>query len=521
MCLLITCEYVWGFFACKVGLIFVDCGLSILVISAPFRVLNDRREQYKFCRSVRLGTMGSRGQVSKSAANDLWKKVCRELKQILHPDVYSRWIDVIQPNRLVDHTLILNVDNDFYQSWLEENYVPLIHKAISTVTSEQYDITFEVTSLTGRSAEIDAVLDPSAQKDIKPPKPVKKASRRAIAHANLNPRFTFNNFIIGSSNSFAHAAGLAVAQAPARAYNPLFIYGGVGLGKTHLMVSIGHHVLQNSRAKICYITSEEFLNEYISALTNRSLANFRKKYRNTDLLLIDDIHFLASKERLQEEFFHTFNSLFDARKQIVMTSDRPASEISGLEQRLVSRFEWGLVTELESPDLETRLAILKHRQEQAEHQLPDELLLFIAENIRSNIRRLEGSLIRAISYSSLTGQELTLESLKYLLRDALEQEQKSVLTFADIQRAVADHFDVRLSDMTSKCRQRSVAVPRQIAMYLCRRITKSSFPDIAQAFGKTHATVLHAYRTVDNRMDIDPDTKRSVSTICSALGHAG
>jgi chromosomal replication initiator protein len=323
-----------------------------------------------------------------------------------------------------------------------------------------------------------------------------------------------------ASNSFAHAATLAVAQAPARAYNPLFIYGDVGLGKTHLMQAIGHHVLTTACANVAYVTCEAFVNEYIDALQNRGLVQFRRKYRHTDVLLIDDIHFLASKERMQEEFFHTFNALFDAHKQIVMTSDRPASEITGLEQRLVSRFEWGLVTELEHPDLETRIAILRHKMAQAKIALAPELIAFIAENIRSNVRRLEGALVRAVSYASLTGKILTVENLKYLLRDTLDQEKDEELSFTQIQRAVAEYYDVRVADMASKRRPRSVAMPRQVAMYLCRRLTRSSLPDIANAFSKTHATVLHAYRQIDSRMDVESDLRKDVQTISEKLGKA-
>jgi chromosomal replication initiator protein len=286
------------------------------------------------------------------------------------------------------------------------------------------------------------------------------------------------------------------------------------------MQAIGHHVLSNSRASVHYLSSESLLNEYIRALQDRTLIQFRKKYRSVDLLLIDDIHFLAGKERLQEEFFHTFNTLFDAHKQIVMTSDRPASEITGLEQRLVSRFEWGLVTELEAPDLETRIAILRNKQTPAATKLPDNLLVFIAENIRSNVRRLEGALVRAISYASLTRQPLTIEALKYLLRDSLTQEKQAELTFDSIQRAVAEHYDVRLTDMSSKRRPRDVAVPRQVAMYICRKLTRSSFPEIANAFSKTHATVLHACRAVGNRMDVDAELKTHVDQIIQKLGRS-
>jgi chromosomal replication initiator protein len=441
------------------------------------------------------------------SATELWTKACKHLQELLRPDVYSRWIAVIQPQSLDNNTLTLAVDNDFYQTWLEDNYLPLIKKAIASVSDTEITIAIAV----------------SPHAAIKPEPPRKKTLReRLTKHLRpepaLNPKFTFDTFVIGPSNNFAHAASLAVAQAPARAYNPLFIYGGVGLGKTHLMQAIGHHVLATSRASTCYISSEALLNEYIDALQNRSLVQFRKKYRSADLLLIDDIHFLAGKERMQEEFFHTFNTLFDAHKQIVMTSDRPASEITGLEQRLVSRFEWGLVTELEPPDLETRIAILRHKLTQSQISLPDEFVLFIAENIRSNIRRLEGALVRTVSYASLTGHDLTLESLKYLLRDTLEQEQQMELTFDSIQRAVAEHYDVRLADMTSKRRPQSVAVPRQIAMYLCRRLTRASLPDIANAFSKTHATVLHAYKTIDHRMTLDTELKQGVGQIAEKLG---
>ncbi len=462
--------------------------------------------------------------VKDSKAADIWRRACQHLNEVLHPDVYSRWIAVIAASEVVDRQLVLTVDNDFYQTWLEENYLPLIQSAIASVVDEELQPVFRVAPRQAAPPEAPLPQAAAAPTPTRVELPAGTAgpTRGGGTPVRLNPKFIFDQFIVGPSNNFAHAASLAVAQAPARAYNPLFIYGGTGLGKSHLMQAIGHHVQTTSRGKICYVTSEAFLNEYIDCLQNRGLVAFRKKYRHSDLLLIDDIHFLASKERLQDEFFHTFNALFEARKQIVMTSDRPASEIAGLEQRLVSRFEWGLVTELERPDLETRLAILKHKQQQAQVDRPldDALLMFIAQHVSSNIRRLEGALIRAISYASLTGRALTLESLQYLLRDTLEKEQQGELTLAGIQRAVADHYDMRLTDMSSKGRQRSISGPRQVAMYLSRRMTPHSFPDIANAFGKTHATVLHAYKTVDNRMDVDPDLRRSIQQISQKLGRS-
>lgn len=447
-----------------------------------------------------------------SEAVALWHRACEILKTKLHGDLYDRWIAVIEPRELKENVLTLSVGNDFYQSWLEEHYLPLMTDAVRLSASAPISIAFVV----------DNTMTPASE----PAQPARTKGRRSSRDKTallcstrpLNPKFTFDEFIVGPSNSFPHAAALAVAQAPARAYNPLFIYGPTGLGKTHLMQAIGHYVMSKSHATVCYVSCEEFTNEYIDALQNRSLHLFRKKYRTADLLLIDDIHFLIGKEQLQQEFFHTFNALFDAHKQIVISSDRPACEITSLEERLVSRFEWGQVTELESPDVETRIAILRHKMSQARVTLPQEFITFIAQNIKANIRRLEGALVRTISYTSLTGRTLDIEGLRNLLRDMLDVEKQEELTFDRIQRTVAEHYDVRIADMTSKRRPANVAIPRQIAMYLCRSLTPASLPDIANAFSKTHATVLHAYRTVENRMDVDSDLRDSVHAIAKRLG---
>ena len=454
--------------------------------------------------------------MNQQTANQIWNQATEHLKSVLHPDVFARWIAVIKPLEIKNGTLYLGVHNNFYQTWLEDNYLPLIQNALKVVHSADLSIEFKVAS--------DQCTLPIQEEHEKEPE---VSSRNRILREklakkqpenHLNPLFTFDEFIVGPSNNFAHAASLAVAQAPARAYNPLFIYGGSGLGKTHLMQAIGHHVLKTSRTSVTYISSEAIMNEYIDALTNKTIVQFRKKYRNTDLLLIDDIHFLAGKNQLQEEFFHTFNALFDAHKQIVMTSDRPAREIIGLEQRLVSRFEWGLVTELEPPDLETRIAILRYKQSQMKVTLPEEVISFIAENIKSNVRSLEGALKTTIAYASLPGNQLSIDKLRHLLRDMLEKEKEVEISFESIQRAVADYYDVRLADMTSKYRQRSIALPRQVAMYLCRRLTSYSLPDIANAFGKTHATILHAFKTVSNRMDVDPSLRSQVIAIAQKMG---
>lgn len=448
-----------------------------------------------------------------SSASQLWNQACAQLQATLHADVYSRWIGVIDAIDLVDDTLTLGVDNDFYQSWLEENYLPLIQKALQTVTGVEYTIVFTVRAQ--HYVEEPSPVIPKKRLSIKE----RLTSRKPDFKPELNPKFTMDRFVVGPSNNFSHAAAVAVAEAPAKAYNPLFIYGGTGLGKTHLMQAIGHTVLANGRARnICYVTCEALLNAYIDALQKRSLPDFRKRYRTADLLLIDDIHFLAGKDRIQEEFFHTFNALFDSHKQIIMTSDRPAAEISGLEQRLVSRFEWGLVTELEEPDFETRMAILQSKRQQMNVDIGHDLITFIAQNVRSNVRRLEGALVRAISFSSLTRQPLTLESLQHLLRDTLEQQKQEDISLSSIQRAVAAHYDIRVADMSSTQRPRSIAVPRQVAMYLCRELTPASLPDIGNAFDKTHATVLHAHKTIQGRLDVDDDLRRSIQDISRKLG---
>jgi chromosomal replication initiator protein len=439
----------------------------------------------------------------------VWSKACKHLAQTLPKDVYDRWIAVIEPKSLTDSTFVLSVANDFYQSWLEEHYVPLICTALTAVTGSSIKVQFDVDP-----SKKTAAAEPPARRESHP-----APSARTARPLVLNPKYTFDSFVVGSSNNFAHGAALAVAESPARAYNPLFIYGGTGLGKTHLMQAIGHHVMFRNKVALCYTSCEAFLNDYIEALQNKALVKFRQKYRSMDLLLIDDIHFLAGKERLQEEFFHTFNALFENHKQIVLTCDRPASEIPGLEKRLVSRFEYGLVTELETPDVETRMAILRKKQEQVNLALPDEVIAYIAERVRSNIRRLEGALIRVASYFSLTGKPVTLESVEYLLRDTLDQEQHDALTIETVQRTVAEYFDIRLADMTSRQRPQSIAWPRQVAMYLCRTMTQHSLPSIGNSFGRNHATVLHACRLVAEKMKTDTALRQSVGVIRQRLGH--
>ncbi|MFO1520960.1 MAG: chromosomal replication initiator protein DnaA [Kiritimatiellia bacterium] len=451
-------------------------------------------------------------------ARKIWECGRELLRETLSKDVFERWISVIHAIGIEGDCLHLGVANDFYSTWLEENYLPLIEKAVRSCSDES----LKIRMIVARPASGDRVPPPAPASVAEVPKtPAKAAPKAHVRETGLNPRYTFESFVVGPSNNFAHAASLAVAQSPARAYNPLFMYGGVGLGKTHLMHAIGNYAGLKPGARIVYMSSEEFTNQYIDALTNHSLVQFRKKYRSVDVLLIDDMQFLGGKERIQEEFFHTFNALFDSHKQIVMTCDRPAGEIPGLEQRLVSRFEWGLVTELEAPDIETRIAILRSKTRDMNLQVPDEVLNFLAKNIRSNVRRLEGALIRAASYASLTNQVMNIESLERLLRDALDQEAQTTLTMEMIQRLVAEYFDIRFSDILSKKRPANIAFPRQVAMFLCRDLTAHSLPSIGEAFGKNHATVLHAVRSIEDRIAKDSTVRQHVTMIKHRLSQRG
>ena len=443
---------------------------------------------------------------------DLWARACELLRQKLPQDVFERWIEVIAPLEANNDTLTLSVANDFYQTWLEENYLPLITQALIASSGKQFKIRFAIDpTKTTRTPK-----DTESHGETEPPHAA-GTSRGLHVGSALNQLYTFENFVVGPSNNFAHAAARAVSESPARAYNPLFIYGGAGLGKTHLMQAIGHYVLKHKNSRVCYTTCEMFTNDYIDALQKQAMPQFRKKYRGIDVLLIDDIHFLAGKERMQEEFFHTFNTLHDSHKQIVMTSDRPASDIQGIEQRLVSRFEWGLVTQLEAPDVETRIAILKKKQERLGLTLPDHILVFIAENIRANIRRLEGALVRISSYLSLDPRPLGIDQLQRILRDLLDQEAVEEIRPEDVMRAVAEHFDVRLGDLTGKQRPQYIAYPRQVAMYLCRKMTRLSLPAIGSAFGRNHATVLHACRVMDEKLKADPSFEKTVALIKEKL----
>ena len=447
----------------------------------------------------------------------LWNDACQHLRQTLSKDIFEKWIAVIQCREIRNDLVVLVVGNDFYQSWLEEHYIPLIKNALALVSGQTYEIELTVDYSLASEQEDQEPVE-SVKEKVRSILPQKRGSQEI--KTNLNNNYTFDSFVVGPANQFAHAAAMASAQSPSRAYNPLFIYGGVGLGKTHLMQAIGNFMLsKKGKGKVCYTTSEAFLNEYIEALQTNSLAKFRKKYRTVDALLIDDIHFLAGKDRLQEEFFHTFNAIFENHKQIVMTSDRPAGELEGLAPRLVSRFEWGLVVEMESPDVETRVAILRKKSEQLKLSIDQSLLFYIAERISSNIRRLEGALIRVASYVSLTGQSMDMGKLEYLLRDTLDQEKKHAVSIESIQKTVADHFDLRIGDLVGRKRTQNIAWPRQVAMYLSREMTSQSFPTIGDSFGRNHATVVHACKTVEKEQTVDLKLRQTLSLLRQRVGN--
>jgi chromosomal replication initiator protein len=442
------------------------------------------------------------------AAQQTWHIAQNHIRSTLGQETFDLWFAPLRARTQNHSSLVLEVADNFSESWLKDNYVGILTEAVAQASGRQLQIQFAVNP--GREPS-HALATPPAQAEAEPSPQRITAPSQSL----FNPASNFETFVVGNNNNFAHAAALAVAQSPGKAYNPLFLYGGVGLGKTHLLHAIGHRVLAEKKgARVAYLSSERFTNEYIDGIQNNQLGRFRTKYRQTDVLLIDDVQFLAGKERIQEEFFHTFNALHEARKQIVLTCDRPAGEIQNLQQRLVSRFEWGLVTDLQPPDVEMRLAILRKKAQLLNMQLPDEIMSFLASRIRTNIRRLEGALIRVASYATLTGKRLNLETVEGLLREILHEEGRHSITIEHIQKRVAEHFDVRLADMTGKRRPESIAFPRQIAMFLSRQLTQHSLNAIGEAFGgRDHGTVLHACRAVKDRMEVDPQVRQVVQRL--------
>ncbi len=435
--------------------------------------------------------------------SDIWHKVLDLLKNELTEISFNTWIQTIEPVSVNLNTVNLGVPAEFNKGILESRYSNLIKNAIKQITYKEYDINFLVPGQDNEKRY-------SGHSDI---------STAAENFSNLNPKYTFDTFIIGNSNRFAHAASLAVAESPAKAYNPLFMYGGVGLGKTHLMHAIGHYVLsQNPNLKVMYVSSEKFTNELINAIKDDKNEEFRYRYRNIDILLIDDIQFIAGKERTQEEFFHTFNALYEANKQIIISSDKPPKDITTLEERLRSRFEWGLIADLQAPDLETRIAILSKKAQLENLDIPNDVLVFIADKIASNIRELEGALNRVIAYTSLTEAELTVDVAEEALKDILSANKSRVINCNLIQEIVARYFDIKFDEFRSKKRNRDIAFPRQIAMYLCRELTDMSLPRIGEEFGgRDHSTVIHAIEKISNDLENSAETRRAIDELKKSI----
>jgi chromosomal replication initiator protein len=428
---------------------------------------------------------------------DLWDQILLRVEAKVNRHSFATWFRPTSYVALDGRHLRISVPNAQFREWLSKNYQGVLAEALREIGHPDLDIDFE-----------------------EPPEsaPARAATSTDGEPANLNPKYTFDSFVVGSSNQFAHAAARAVAEIPSKSYNPLFIYGGVGLGKTHLMHAIGHYIQPRQRKlNVLYISTDRFINEMINAIRFDRLPAFRQKYRSIDVLLIDDIQFIAGKDRTQEEFFHIFNALHDAQKQIVVSSDCPPRQIPTLEERLHSRFEWGLIADIQPPDIETKVAILRKKAEAERVEIPENVALFIASKVRTNIRELEGSLIRLIAYASLTGRDIDLPLAQETLRDLLNTEDKPV-TIEMIQKFVADHYSLKISDLKAKNNSKSVAVPRQIAMYLTKTLTTASLPEIGKDFGgKHHSTVIHSVRKIDELRRQDPDFDRLINSFVQAF----
>ena len=446
------------------------------------------------------------------STHDLWQQVLSVIQTRLSKPSFDTWLKSTKASVFTETQLTICAPNNFAREWLESRYAKMIAHTV-----------FEYT---GREVEVKFVLQDSEAPAVKPaqtpaPQPVRQppALEDGSIYNLLNPKYTFDTFVIGTGNRFAHAASLAVAEAPAKSYNPLFLYGGVGLGKTHLMHAIGHYVMEhNPGARVLYISSEKFTNEFINAVRDNRGEDFRNKYRTIDVLLIDDIQFLAGKEGTQEEFFHTFNALHEERKQIIISSDRQPKEIPTLEDRLRSRFEWGLITDIQPPDLETRIAILRKKAKAENLDIPNEAMIYIANQVDTNIRELEGALIRVVAYSSLINQDITTHLAAEALKDIIPSSRPKMITIQDIQQKVGEFYSLKLEEFKARKRTKAVAFPRQVAMYLSRELTDYSLPKIGEAFGgRDHTTVIHAHEKIASAIQQDQDLYKIIQTISDKI----
>ncbi len=442
-----------------------------------------------------------------SHTSELWQEILSIIQSKLSKPSFDTWFKATKATRMNDHSIVISAPTTFAVEWLESRYTKLVGSTLFEVVGKQLDVKFVI--------EEAVIEDPIPS--LSSPQP-QVFHEEAMSHM-LNPKYTFDTFVIGSGNRFAHAASLAVAEAPAKAYNPLFLYGGVGLGKTHLMHAIGHYILEhNPNSKVVYLSSEKFTNEFINSIRDNRTENFRNKYRSVDILLVDDIQFIAGKESTQEEFFHTFNALHEERKQIIISSDRPPKEIPTLEERLRSRFEWGLITDIQPPDLETRTAILRKKAKAENLDIPNEAMTYIANQIDTNIRELEGALIRVVAYSSLTNQDVTTHLAAEALKDIIPSSRPKMITMQDIQQKVGEYYNLRMDDFKARKRTKAVAFPRQIAMYLSRELTDFSLPKIGEAFGgRDHTTVIHAHEKISQLLKVDQDLFKVVNNLIEKI----
>ena len=433
-----------------------------------------------------------------------WHLIIKKAKKKIDKNSYETWFE---PTTYIGHEnkiLYVKVPNSYFKDWLTFHYSNIISISSQEIFGKVFDIKY--------------IFDETPTSFIRQSPQERRAKYGMLLNPNLNPNYTFNNFVVGSCNQFAHAAALAVAKSPAKSYNPLYIYGGAGLGKTHLMNAIGHFTLNNYRRyKILYITTEKFMNDLINHLQYGKILDFRQKYRSVDVLLMDDIHFLTGRERTKEEFFHTFNHLYDSQKQIIISSDCPPKEIPNLEDRFRSRFEWGLIADLKPPDIETRIAILKKKAEIENVFIPESVSLFIADKVHSNIRELEGYLRRVIAYSSLKGEKIDLDLAKEALKSLLDSSS-TIITVDKIQKIVCHHFKIKVSQIKSKNNSPKIAFPRQIAMYLSKELTKTSLPEIGKKFGgKHHTTVIHSIKKIDKLRKKDSEFNKNINKLISYI----
>ncbi|MFN2340471.1 MAG: chromosomal replication initiator protein DnaA [Halanaerobium sp.] len=467
---------------------------------------------------------------SQKELDHIWKKTLENIKEQITNPSFNTWFSETKAiMTTAENQLVLQVPNNFIQEWIESQYTDLIEEILKDLTGNQWTLILltpeEVkkfkenkknksgSSENKEEQEVE-VVEETAEKD---------NMESELKQNGFNPKYTFDTFVVGNSNRFAHAASLAVAEAPAKAYNPLFIYGDVGLGKTHLMQAIAHFILKNNPDyKVVYVSSETFTNELINSIKDDSTVDFRDKYRNIDILLVDDIQFLAGKERTQEEFFHTFNTLHESNRQLIISSDRPPKEIPTLEERLRSRFEWGLITDIQKPDLETRIAILRKKADIENLTIPNEVVIYIANKIQSNIRELEGALVKVIAYSSLVDREIDVDLAREALKDLVNKKKNESIevNIERIKKIITDDYNLRMEDMQSKKRTQTIAFPRQIAMYLSRELTDFSLPHIGNEFGgRDHTTVIHAHNKIQEKIENEDDFSNKIERLIDTIKH--